>query len=313
MPKQTLVAIIATLLILGLAAWAYSIYEGKETTVGVAITNFGECVAAGYPVMESYPRQCAANGQTFVEDIGNQQDENELIRVSQPRANAMVVSPLHIEGEARGSWFFEAQFPVQLLDDQDRLLATGVARAQGDWQTEDFVPFELDLEFTVPTAERGTLVLKNDNPSGLPENDKEIRIPVFFEKHNGEEDPDVSSIRLDYNQLTLSEQEPSNFVYVESAVIVNGGFVVIHTSVDGQAGPAIGHSRYINRSGATQVIVNLSRELHPGETVFALLHEDNGDGRYTSSGDLSILNDNMPISVAINVRELPATVVASNE
>ena len=33
------------------------------------ITNFDECVAAGNPVMESYPRQCSADGQTFVEVI----------------------------------------------------------------------------------------------------------------------------------------------------------------------------------------------------------------------------------------------------
>jgi len=33
------------------------------------ITNFEECAAAGNPVMESYPRQCAANGNTFTEVI----------------------------------------------------------------------------------------------------------------------------------------------------------------------------------------------------------------------------------------------------
>ena len=35
----------------------------------VPITNFEECVAAGNPVMESYPRQCSAYGKTFVEVI----------------------------------------------------------------------------------------------------------------------------------------------------------------------------------------------------------------------------------------------------
>ncbi|MDD4353868.1 MAG: hypothetical protein PHN56_05420 [Candidatus Nanoarchaeia archaeon] len=33
------------------------------------ITNFEECVAAGNPVMESYPRQCMANGVNFAEEI----------------------------------------------------------------------------------------------------------------------------------------------------------------------------------------------------------------------------------------------------
>ena len=36
----------------------------------VKITNFEECAAAGFPVMESYPRQCRdAEGNLFVEDI----------------------------------------------------------------------------------------------------------------------------------------------------------------------------------------------------------------------------------------------------
>ncbi|NOZ76363.1 MAG: hypothetical protein GXO65_01500 [Euryarchaeota archaeon] len=34
------------------------------------ITSFQECVQAGYPVMESYPRQCRTpDGRTFVEEV----------------------------------------------------------------------------------------------------------------------------------------------------------------------------------------------------------------------------------------------------
>lgn len=33
------------------------------------ITNFQECIDAGNPAMESYPRQCRAGDQTFVEEI----------------------------------------------------------------------------------------------------------------------------------------------------------------------------------------------------------------------------------------------------
>jgi hypothetical protein len=44
-----------------------------------SISSFEECAAAGYPIMESYPRQCAVpGGETFVEDIsvGGQRDSN---------------------------------------------------------------------------------------------------------------------------------------------------------------------------------------------------------------------------------------------
>lgn len=39
------------------------------TENSLPIDSFEECVSAGYPVMESYPRQCRANDQTFVEQI----------------------------------------------------------------------------------------------------------------------------------------------------------------------------------------------------------------------------------------------------
>jgi len=36
------------------------------------ITNFEECIAAGNPAMESYPRQCRAGDRTFTEEIDTQ-------------------------------------------------------------------------------------------------------------------------------------------------------------------------------------------------------------------------------------------------
>lgn len=35
----------------------------------VVIRSFQECMDAGYPIMESYPRQCNDGNQTFVEEI----------------------------------------------------------------------------------------------------------------------------------------------------------------------------------------------------------------------------------------------------
>ncbi len=43
------------------------------------VTNFEECVAAGNPVMESYPRQCRATGQTFVEIIPLDKEDQKII------------------------------------------------------------------------------------------------------------------------------------------------------------------------------------------------------------------------------------------
>ncbi len=45
--------------------------------ISYEILSFEECVAAGNPVMESYPRQCSADGKTFTEEIEHVCTEEE--------------------------------------------------------------------------------------------------------------------------------------------------------------------------------------------------------------------------------------------
>ena len=105
---------------------------------------------------------------------------NPMITVATPQPNQVVTSPLTVTGEARGPWYFEASFPVKLVDAQGNLIVQHYAQAQGEWMTGDLVPFSSTLTFTT-TAKTGFLILEKDNPSGLPENADEIQIPVKFE------------------------------------------------------------------------------------------------------------------------------------
>ncbi len=106
--------------------------------------------------------------------------KSDLIKVENVRSNQLVRSPFVVRGEARGYWFFEASFPVKLYDANGKLLAVVPAEARSDWMTEDFVPFEVTLEFSSPDTEAGTLILEKDNPSGLPEHADSVSIPVKF-------------------------------------------------------------------------------------------------------------------------------------
>lgn len=112
--------------------------------------------------------------------VGNGPTEHEMIRVFTPTRGAQVSSPLSVAGEARGNWYFEADFPVRLLDGNGAEIAMGIATAQGDWMTTEFVPFTTTITFTPPTTTTGTLVFEKDNPSGLPENADEWRVPITF-------------------------------------------------------------------------------------------------------------------------------------
>lgn len=106
-------------------------------------------------------------------------DKSNLIKVTSTVSGETIKSPLIIVGEARGSWYFEASFPIKLLDAKGNVIASTIAEAQGDWMTEEFVPFKATLTFdAVRGSTDGTLVLQKDNPSGLVENDNQLTIPV---------------------------------------------------------------------------------------------------------------------------------------
>ncbi|MDP2668381.1 MAG: Gmad2 immunoglobulin-like domain-containing protein [bacterium] len=178
--KKTLPIIIAVLIVAGSGiAWKLS----KKEAPAPVVTNFEECVKAGNAVMESYPRQCRHGGKTFVEDIGNTIEKADLIQLESPRPNEIVRSPLVLLGQARGNWFFEASFPVFLVNWDGLIIAQGIATAKSEWMTADFVPFEATLEFTADKnaySPRGALILRKDNPSGLPEHDDALEIPVII-------------------------------------------------------------------------------------------------------------------------------------
>lgn len=147
------------------------------------IANFEECITAGYPTMESYPKQCKTPaGKTFTEDIGNELEKLDLIKIDNPWPNQAIESPLFIKGEARGFWFFEASFSVKLFDDNGFLLGVTPVQALEDWMTEDFVAFDATLLFAVPSIPKGRLVLEKDNPSGLSEHADELIIPIHFKE-----------------------------------------------------------------------------------------------------------------------------------
>ncbi|HUT96219.1 MAG TPA: Gmad2 immunoglobulin-like domain-containing protein [Candidatus Paceibacterota bacterium] len=129
--------------------------------------------------------------------------KEDLIQVESPQANDTIASPLVIKGIARGFWFFEASFPIRLYNDNRELLATAIAQAQDDWMTEEFVPFTAELKFESPKTEKGTLVLEKDNPSGLPENADELRIPVVFAQ-------ETRTINLYYYNYELDKDEFGN-------------------------------------------------------------------------------------------------------
>lgn len=154
------------------------------------ICQNGEWVRHGNPSSSKPSLPCDKN-KKIDEDTDDQGDENQKnlvsdseseennIKVSKPMSGDTISSPVEIIGEAKGTWFFEGDFPVKLLDKNGKIIAEAPARALGEWMTEDFVPFRAILEFSAPQGMAGTLVLAKDDPSGQAAVEEE-KIPVTF-------------------------------------------------------------------------------------------------------------------------------------
>jgi hypothetical protein len=133
---------------------------------------------------------------------------DERVRVSSPRPNAVVSSPLAVRGEARGTWYFEADFPIRLLEGDGRELAVTPAPAEGEWMTEGFVPFDARLSFEAPATQAGLLVLERANPSGLAEHAALVALPVRF----SESAPRATAVRTFFSR-SASGDDPCEAVW----------------------------------------------------------------------------------------------------
>ena len=94
-----------------------------------------------------------------------------VVVVMSPDLSKPLKSPLTISGKVSGLFFSEGVFPVVLRDSRGQEIARTLARADGEWMTEDDVSFTAELSFQSASGSAATLVFEKDNSSGLPEND----------------------------------------------------------------------------------------------------------------------------------------------
>jgi hypothetical protein len=189
--KRTPIVVIAVLaiLVVGLGTWLLvRLFSASPSTV----TTYAECVAAGYPILETYPEQCRTpDGRTFTNPDAEPQtppptssgeftSEGGVVITLDEWSDSPVSSPLAITGKVPGTWSAEANFLVQVTDDDGNVLGDGVAQLEGDWMTEELVPFSVSLNFDPPADGTGFLILVKENPSGLPEHDDSLSIPITF-------------------------------------------------------------------------------------------------------------------------------------
>jgi len=141
---------------------------------------------------------------------------SDLIQVENIVPNQTIQSPFTLTGQARGTWYFEASFPVTLVDLAGNTISQTFAQAKGEWMTENFVPFASVLNFEITTTTQpAILILHNDNASGLPENDKEISIPVILSNQEMEYRP----VQLFYYNANSDKDTSGNILCSKKGLV----------------------------------------------------------------------------------------------
>lgn len=186
MKTSTVLWVLGTILIVvGLATWVYAPVIPKEEPA--VILSFADCESAGYPVAESSPRQChTPDGRTYAEELPllvptYANASSDLVVVDLPMPNSVVGKQFSIMGRARSVWFSDASFPITVFDKDGLVLTQGAAEAQGEWMTEEFVPFLFEARIPETYIGPATIVLKGGNPSGEPEQDRSVSFPITIE------------------------------------------------------------------------------------------------------------------------------------
>lgn len=92
------------------------------------------------------------------------------------------------------------------------------------------------------------------------------------------------------NAIYVTEQAPSKTVSVAVVRLEKPGFVVIHEDTNGAPAKILGASGLIMAGEKNFLQVALSRSTVDGETIYAMLHLDDGDRAFDAIKDKPVLD-----------------------
>jgi len=167
--KTILIALLGFLFLILWASWR----EAEKSTN--LVTNFEECVF-NYGIALINPETCLTpKGEFFIK----YSLDDHRVKINLDKEWPVKEGRLLVSGKITGQWFFEASFVIKLWDKSGREISRGLAEAKEDWMTSELIPFEATLEILSSwQGEEAILVLVKDNPSGLPEHEDALALPI---------------------------------------------------------------------------------------------------------------------------------------
>jgi hypothetical protein len=129
---------------------------------------------------------------------------------------------------------------------------------------------------------------------------------LFFRADNEVSDTPQNSAGLviGANAIYVAEQAPSRTLSIALVRLEKPGFVVVHEDAAGGAGGILGASGVLP-AGETNNLesIPLSRLTRDGETLYVMLHLDDGDGVFDAVKDKPVIDtvSALPMMMIVNV------------
>ena len=86
------------------------------------------------------------------------------------------------------------------------------------------------------------------------------------------------------NSVVLEEAVSGNFVTIESAVLSQSGYVVVYRVDSNSKTEIIGHSELLSPGTHTKFSIQLTNVISREQTIVAVMHKDDGDGKFEFPG-----------------------------
>jgi len=113
--------------------------------------------------------------------VGDAEPEADLATSTLPFISTTITATTTaLSGEALGTWYFEASFPIDVVNSSNVVVETLIATAQTDWMTTASVPFIAPFQASLYSGQTVSFILRKDNPSGEPQFDASVTIPNIY-------------------------------------------------------------------------------------------------------------------------------------
>lgn len=138
------------------------------------------------------------------------------------------------------------------------------------------------------------------------------RLPQIGQFGKGEPSPTPQAMAKE--SVSASKHTPASTAVVDSVVLTDAGFAVIHEDQNGEPGQILGASSLLTAGRHENVVIALSRKTVDGERLYVMLHKDNGNGTFEATGDEpvkdeggSVVHAQFEVSSEAGGFQIPAT------